>query len=185
MLAVQVQYFNYLENQRHNLETEKQGRTQLDINQEQADIARYGVETGRLSYQESVRHNVTSEEENHRHNVATESLGLATLEETTRHNLAYEAETQRHNIQQEGIGWQQANASSLQAQASLVSANAAKQRAEQEVTQYRLTGYEAERSRTELNRAQIPYYQSKTGVDVFGSTGGFLSGVSSIIKLFK
>lgn len=69
--------------------------------------------------QESKRHNVVTETETNRHNVATENIDLGRLQETTRHNLATEGETNRHNVRTEGqtdvnLGLQQGTLSEVQ-----------------------------------------------------------------------
>lgn len=77
----QINYWNYKETNRHNVETER----------------------------ETNRHNVVTEGETHRHNVATEGIEIGKLQETTRHNMVTEhqgylqiTETGRHNLATEG-----------------------------------------------------------------------------------
>jgi len=122
MLAVQVQYLNYLEDKRHNEVVESQGKESLNIQ-------RFSADTQRMAANEQARHNQQSE-----------LLGFQTLEETSRHNLAYESETyrhnvatedetRRHNLQSEYIGRQQVAAAQLQAQSSAQQAQAAMQNA--------------------------------------------------------
>lgn len=80
----QINYWNYVETGRHNVETEK----------------------------ENARHNLASESETNRHNVATEQIDLGKLNETIRHNKVTEgvsmsqlAEDVRHNLASESLGW--------------------------------------------------------------------------------
>jgi hypothetical protein len=125
LLATQVQYFKYKEDQRHNLVAESQ-------NKEQLSIARGNLE-------ENIRHNVRTEEvswfnaqENQRHNLVNEDIAWANQHETVRHNTVLESqgfaaleETKRHNRAQESIGRTQARASMIQANASVGQAKAA------------------------------------------------------------
>lgn len=64
---------------------------QLAINAVNAETQRYVAETGRMTYQESVRHNQAYESE------------------TNRHNVAQEAEAIKHNRAEESISRQQAD----------------------------------------------------------------------------
>jgi hypothetical protein len=70
MLAVQVQYHDYKERQRHNLATEQEERRSHQANE--------AISWANL-------------QEVHRHNIQTESLGWESLNETHRHNLATES----------------------------------------------------------------------------------------------
>nr|AVX53494.1 putative ORF1 [Marmot picobirnavirus] len=54
--------------------------------------------------QENRRHNTVTEGETNRHNVATEDLGIKTLDESRRHNIVTEGETRRHNVAGETLG---------------------------------------------------------------------------------
>lgn len=58
-------------------------------------------QVGYLNYLESKRSNLAEEQEDHRHNLSTESLGFANLKESTRHNKVTEKETYRHNVSTE------------------------------------------------------------------------------------
>lgn len=125
MLATQIQYFKYKEDQRHNLVAESQ-------NKEQLAIARGNLE-------ENVRHNLQTEQvswfnaqENQRHNLVNEDIAWANQHETVRHNTVMESqgfaaleESKRHNRAQESIGRTQARASLIQANASVGQAKAA------------------------------------------------------------
>lgn len=93
MTTTQVQYWNYVESNRHNLATERLGTDTL---------------------KESVRHNKATEtlgtntlKETTRHNKATERLGTNTLKENKRHNIATEKETKRSNKRRESIQYGQ------------------------------------------------------------------------------
>lgn len=108
MLATTVSYLSLLENKRHNLVTEKQTDTDLNIRQQSVNI-----QAGQL-------------EETKRHNAATEAISWGNLNELVRHNTVteginmfdastrrqqldinkFEAETHRYSaIQNAGIGW--------------------------------------------------------------------------------
>jgi hypothetical protein len=135
MTRNQIDYWNMVENKRHNVVTE--GETNRH------NVATEGIDIGKLS--ESARHNVVTENidigklgETTRHNVASEGierskvgLGYAELGETTRHNLVVEGqagtdlnikqqdadtrsatvtETQRHNQQTEKFEDRKTNA---------------------------------------------------------------------------
>lgn len=105
MLPTQVSYWTLLETQRHNQVTESQ-----------TDVANT---------------------ETRRHNVATELYYTQSLEESKRHNRVTEQQAQqslfetiRHNQASESIQRIQANASMLNARASMISASANLQNAE-------------------------------------------------------
>lgn len=94
MLATQVQYWNYVENKRHNMATEEQARQDL-IELSRSNRVREGI--SRSSLDESVRHNKASESlgwgnlsEVGRHNVAEEQIGFSNINELSRHNQATE-----------------------------------------------------------------------------------------------
>lgn len=94
MLATQVQYWNYLETQRHNKATEAQAKAELQETN-RSNLVREGISQGTLN--ESVRHNKATEqvswsnlEETRRHNKAQEDIGFANVNENVRHNREYE-----------------------------------------------------------------------------------------------
>lgn len=130
MLAVQVQYRDVLEKERHNRATERQARSELEENRRHNITTEWETERSHkagenislLNLQETSRHNVAVENEAYRHNVAYE-------EETRRHNVVGENETQRHNLASEALQSQQVAAQKMQAQASLQQAAAAEQQA--------------------------------------------------------
>lgn len=94
MLATQVQYWNYMETQRHNKATEAQAKAELQETN-RSNLVREGISKGTLD--ESVRHNQATEqiswsnlEETKRHNKAQEDIGFSNVNETVRHNKEYE-----------------------------------------------------------------------------------------------
>lgn len=94
MLATQVQYWNYMENQRHNKATESQAKAELQETN-RSNLVREGISKNTLD--ESVRHNKATEqiswnslEETKRHNKAQEDIGFANVNENVRHNKEYE-----------------------------------------------------------------------------------------------
>lgn len=94
MLATQVQYWNYMETQRHNKATESQAKAELQETN-RSNLVREGISKGTLD--ESVRHNKATEQiswdsldETRRHNKAQEEIGFANVNETVRHNKEYE-----------------------------------------------------------------------------------------------
>jgi hypothetical protein len=127
MLATQIQFLNYKEQQRHNLMTESQNSIQLGIQQGTLDESvrhnKVNEEVGWFNAQETKRHNQVGENisyfnamENARHNLVTEDQGQQVINETVRHNkvwenethrhnVVFENETHRHNVQQENIGF--------------------------------------------------------------------------------
>lgn len=111
MTQNQVAYYGARETQRHNLETERQGRDTIKETSRH-NQATEGIESGKLS--ETSRHNVASEGIQSRAN----ALGYAQLAETARHNKSIE-----------GINWYSAQGLvNLQnAQASLASSNVGQQ----------------------------------------------------------
>lgn len=119
MLSTTVAYLNVMESRRHNVEAERQGRTQLAINK--GELA---VHQGQLAVAQGQL------EETKRHNVQTEALGWENLYETRRHNQAteqiqsYSAETQRMHLD---VDWYNAytNRWSAQQQAAIGYANVA------------------------------------------------------------
>lgn len=95
MLATQVQYWNYMENQRHNKATEAQAKSEL-AETHRANLVKESISQGTLA--ENVRHNKEGEsiswenlKEIGRHNVQQENIGFANVNELIRHNQ--EAET--------------------------------------------------------------------------------------------
>lgn len=101
MLATQINYWSYVENKRHNLENERQGRD---------------------SIKESIRHNTSTEriqqaqvDESVRHNKVWESQ-----------NQWMNTETKRHNLASEHIGSRQADAAYISAMASKSQAETAR-----------------------------------------------------------
>lgn len=177
MLAVQVQYFNYLENQRHNIETEQETKRH-DIETEQQGrqqlvIQDFSAQTQRLAQEEAVRHNK-----------ASETISIASLNETTRHNKAVEEENVRHNIQQEAIGRTQAQASTLSAQASMTSAQASLKSAQLNETKWNTSGYYVEQTERLKNIAQQQYYESQTTTGMMGAVGRLVSAGTGLISTF-
>lgn len=188
MLAVQVQYFNYLETQRHNLVTEQQGAETLEQGRESLRIQDFNSQTQRRSQEEQARHNV-----------ASETISLASLHETERHNKVYEQETQRHNLAQEAIGrtqaeastlsaqasMKQAQSSALSAQASMTSAQAAMKNATLNETKWNTSEYYVQQTERLKNQAQTSYYESQSTSGMMGAVGRLISGAASAIKLFN
>lgn len=169
MLAVQVQYFNYLETQRHNLETEKQGVESLRQGRESLRIQDFSAQTQRLSQEEQARHNK-----------ASETISIASLNETERHNKAIEA-TEATKAQ---AALQSANASTLSAQASMTSAQASMKNAQLNETKWNTSGYYVEQTERLKNIAQKEYYESQVTTGIMGAIGRLAGGASSIIGTF-
>lgn len=150
MLATQVQYWTYKENQRHNMVSENQNLRSIN---------------------ESVRHNVQAEQ------VAWQNLSLQNraLYETTRHNLATEQisqqqnklgwstlnETTRHNMAVESVQRTQAQAALQQAKASTLSAQAAQQQASTAFLNY-ASNDTVRRSQSKLNTAKAKQTRKET-----------------------
>lgn len=138
MLATQVSYWNYKENQRHNFISEDQGQQSIDetkrhnVKSEQqtdyynAEIRRHNV----ASEQELFRHNIASENEAYRHNTVSEALGFQTLQETTRHNYA----TEEAQSAQAQAALSQSKSSQLSAQAAYKNAATNESRAKAQNT---------------------------------------------------
>lgn len=104
MLQTQVNYWTLMENQRHNLESERLGFSTLE------ETKRHNLATEQLGFQ--------TLQETGRHNVATENLGFANLDETKRHNLVGEQ-----------LGFGNLDVARVQASASLTQAGAAMKQA--------------------------------------------------------
>lgn len=118
MLAVQVQYWNYVETAKHNRETERQGLIELSQQQQRIDeTVRHDKETEQIQWFQA--------REQSRHNYETERIGWANVTELNRHNLATEAIGRESNA----IARLQAQNSALQARAALQQASAALQNA--------------------------------------------------------
>lgn len=123
MTANQINYQNYLETGRHNLETERQGRVGLSETKRhnkvvETETSRHNKRTEKQT-DKSLRIQNRAQKETVRHNKATEKneagklqLGWSTLGETTRHNKATEA-----------ISGKQAEASMISAQAAKTNAS--------------------------------------------------------------
>lgn len=152
---------------------EKQGREGLQIQN-------FGAQTQRLAQEESVRHNR-----------ASETISIASLNETERHNKIVEEETERHNIQQEAIGRTQANASmmsaqasTLSAQASMTSAQASLRNAQLNETKWNQSGYYLEQTERLKNVAQQQYYESQTTTGMMGAVSRLIGAGTSVIGTF-
>jgi hypothetical protein len=122
MLAVQVQYQDYKERQRHNLATE--AMEQQDVNtrkQLAAETVKHNRETENISWFSAKSQNAHFEradainwfnaQEQQRHNIAGESISWFNAKELARHNLVTEDqgqqainETIKHNRATESIG---------------------------------------------------------------------------------
>lgn len=174
MLATQVNYFNYLETRRHNLATEEQGRETLAQGKENLRIQDFNSQTQRMSQQEQARHNE-----------ASETISIASLHETERHNVAMEEENVRHNVQTENISKISANAASLSAQASMTSAQANMKSAILNETKWNTSGYYVEQTERNKNIAQTAYYESQSTSGMMGAIGRIGSAIGGIIKAFK
>lgn len=186
MLATQIQFLNYKEQQRHNLMTESQNAVQLGIQQgtleESVRHNKVNEEVGWFNAQETKRHNIVGENinyfnamENARHNLVTEDQSQQVINETVRHNRVWENETHRHNVQQENIGY--ANVSlgyanlaessrhnraseaigATQAMASMTQAAAARTNANNNTREVT--------SRIRVNQAQIDRYNAQNSLD--------------------
>lgn len=199
MLATQVQYWQYKENQRHNIAYEKLTDFQ---NREQQ---RHNLETesqGRQSLTETVRHNKASESlslkslnETIRHNKVGEQVSLANLNETIRHNRATEgisyqnialgyanlAETKRHNIQTENV--QQGNLKIAQEKAAYEIQNLQSDSVNKQM-QAAKTEQEAQKSyyETSLSKQKSKWYLVEMGAEAFSDIGKGIKGFSSIFK---
>lgn len=107
MTQNQIAYQKHLEDRRHNVELEKQGRDTIAFN---------ASHLGRMDA-ESQRHNYATELEAARHNYASEGLTSGSLAESIRHNAimeglgAYDSETKR---QQAGTSQYSADTGRLQ-----------------------------------------------------------------------
>lgn len=135
MTDIQVRYWDYKENQRHNQAVEGEtyrhnSATEVQAANELIEVNRHNV----VSEQETNRHNVVTETETHRHNSATEQQEKNELKETKRHNKV-----------QESIGKRQASASEIQARAATSQASTARKRANTEAA--------VAKSQIELNTA--------------------------------
>lgn len=105
MLQTQVNYWNLVETQRHNLASEDY------YNRSLSETNRHNLVTeaqNQTSLNEQARHNTTTEyltyqanNENVRHNQVMEAQGWSVITETNRHNVATENENKRHNVQME------------------------------------------------------------------------------------
>lgn len=129
MLQAQVNYWNLVEQKRHNQATEKLGFDTLEY--QYADLherTRHNQVSEQLGFEtlhETVRHNMVSESqqwyslnEQARHNRATESLGIANLNEVIRHNVVtegYQGEANRINWANVGVAQANANTNRLNA----------------------------------------------------------------------
>jgi len=184
MLAVQVQYFNYLENQRHNLVTEQQGEETLRQGRENLRISDFNSQTQRLAQEEQARHNVATETISIASLAETERHNRVYEQETQRHNLAYEEETKRHNVQQESIGRTQASAAALSAQASMTSAQASMKSAQLNETKWNTSGYYVEQTERLKNIAQKEYYESQSTSGMMGAVGRLGSAATGLLGLF-
>lgn len=188
MLATQVQYWANVENRRHNLATEAQSVNEL------AETIRTHKVNERISQQtqeETARHNLAQEtlgwfnaNEVQRHNQVGERLGWSTLDESSRHNKATEGiqsrtvtETVRHNRATESIG-------RTQAQASVISANAAQRQAgvaERNVTLNEfLAPYTAQNlsSQTAKNVSAVGADVADMFITPFGKAAGYATGIA-------
>lgn len=112
MTANQIAYARHLEERRHNVETESQGRRDVESRALTANASWWQAETAMRSQQEGARHNREAEATNwfaaletQRANTEREAIqwwaNRAQVEETQRHNRAAETETQRANIANE------------------------------------------------------------------------------------
>lgn len=105
MLQTQVNYWNLVETQRHNLASEDY------YNRSLSETNRHNLMTeaqNQSSLNEQARHNTTTEyltyqaqNENVRHNQIMEAQGWSVISETNRHNVATENENNRHNVRME------------------------------------------------------------------------------------
>lgn len=180
MLAVQVQYLNYLESQRHNLATEEQGLESLRQGRESLRISDFSSQTQRLSQEEQARHNK-----------ASETISMASLRETERHNLSVESETNRHNLATESIDTTKAKASllsaqasTLSAQASMTSAQASMKNAQLNETKWNTSEYYIQQTERQKNLAQKGYYESQTTTGMVGAFTNLLGGAAKLIGTF-
>lgn len=131
MLQTTVAYLSLIENKRHNLETESQGRKQLGINQAQLAVNQGELEVHRGQLAETSRHNQVTEaqqwfslHEQQRHNLATESINAYDAN-TRRMQLDinwFNADTQRYSAQQQAaIGWANVGVASMNAETNRMS----------------------------------------------------------------
>jgi hypothetical protein len=141
------------------------------------------------------RHNVVTEGETSRHNVAEEGigwgnigLGYSNLAENHRHNTVWESETQRHNEQAEAIGYQQAEAAqtSADAKASEVrmqwlqyGTKVNNINADTALKESQSRAHEAQAAMTEVETGYVPFRETTSGIrNVTGS-------VSDIGRAYK
>lgn len=187
MTSVQVQYWNYKENQRHDVATEYENNRHNVVSEQQ----------NRVSLAETIRHDMVTEKEIQRHNIEGEKLGFATLSESRRHNIAGEQENQRHNMATEGIQRIQASASMISAKAAAQNAQTAADKKRSEIalnqakTYYQMVSGQSAGLDLDLKNAKQPYKMKLAGVsgvmEALGlnDTGKIASSVvSGIIKLF-
>lgn len=187
MTSVQVQYWNYKENQRHDVETEHETQRHNRVSEQQNQV----------SLAETIRHDMITEEEIRRHNVEGEKLGFATLSESRRHNVATEHEGQRHNMATEGIQRIQASASMISAKAAAQNAQTAADKAKSEIalnqarTYYQMVSGQSAGLDLNLQNAKQPYKEKLAGVtgvmealgiNDLGKTASSI--ISGIAKLF-
>lgn len=123
----QIEYWKYMEDQRHNVASEE------DTDIQNRESNRHNVATENFNLMnlaegkrhnlatevELNRHNIQAEQETNRHNVSTEELSRNELSEIVRHNKSTEnigyntlAETKRSNLARENIS-SNANAESM------------------------------------------------------------------------
>lgn len=172
MLAVQVQYFNYLESQRHNIATENETQRHNVVTEQQGQEGlAQGWESVRISDFNS-RTQRLAQEEAARHNRASETISIASLNETT-----------RHNKEQEAIGRTQAAASSLSAQASMTSAQASMKNAQLNETKWNTSEYYVAQTERNKNIAQTAYYESQTTTGMMGAIGRLIGAGTGVAGL--
>lgn len=164
MLAVQVQYWNMVENARHN-------RVQEAIDQEKNRLGWANLDYSYASLDETKRHNVATEE------LQSRSLDIQAFDATTRrqqvaenvrHNLVSEAqgqqiitETHRHNVAQEGIGysqvavgWANVEVANRQARVAEVNANTQRLNAQTQARNAEINAFNADTSRMNYYETQ-------------------------------
>lgn len=168
MTDIQVKYWGYVEDKRHNIVAE--GENIRHNTQTETQARNELVETNRS--------NVARETENTRHNTTTEK-------ETMRNNIATLSEASRHNVSTEAIGRTQASASMIQAGAAAKNAdtNAIKAASDIELTNakkdYQMMENMVKATNLELeSNAQGSTYvttpvRNITGIvgDIFGAVG--------------
>lgn len=174
MTANQVAYFKATEEQRHNLESERQKDRDISIGELNATSQRIQAEAARsqassASAQADIARSRQSEEA--RHNFEQEAINwwssTAGVAETQRHNKATEAQQMFSARSLAGLQKAQSLAAAEQASAATLSAQAAQDRAYASLLSAKASGTQAAAS---MEQARVAGIRANTELSALGET---------------